>query len=47
MTKPKTNDPICDALDTLLRFDALAELAHHGRSAVTRAKKRELNGGAK
>ena len=33
MTKPKTGDPICDALDVFLQPDALAELAHHGRGA--------------
>lgn len=27
MTKPKTNDPIADALDTLLDLDALTEIA--------------------
>lgn len=31
MTRAKTNDSICDALDTLLQLDAVAELAHHGR----------------
>lgn len=33
MTRAKTNDSICDALDTLLQLDAVAELAHHGRGA--------------
>lgn len=33
MTKPKTGDMICDALDVLLQLDAIAELAHHGRGA--------------
>jgi len=34
VTKPKTNDPIADALDVLLDLDALAAIAAHSRRAI-------------
>lgn len=33
MTKPKTGNAICDALDALFESDAIAELAHRSRAA--------------